>query len=87
MTGCATFSEQFLRRLALIEILRDGHRSAQRDYRGKNKQTAARFDWRHQFFRFTEWISRLEEDGRWRVKRNLLSRRGEKWVRFRHYCA
>src|SRR6476661_8981657 len=59
MAGYATFREQFWRRLALVEILRDRHRSAQRDYRGKNKQTAARFHWRHQFFRFTEQISRL----------------------------
>jgi len=34
-----------------IEILRDGHRSAQRSHDGYNKQTAARFHWRHQFFR------------------------------------
>jgi hypothetical protein len=43
MAGCATFGKQFWRRFALIEILRDGHRSARRDDYGKNKQTAARF--------------------------------------------
>src|SRR5206468_8351928 len=53
MAGCAAFGEQLWRRFALVEILRDGHRSAQRDYHGKSKQTAARFDWRHQFFRYT----------------------------------
>ena len=43
MAGCATFGKQFWRRFALVEILRDGHRSARRDDYGKNKQTAARF--------------------------------------------
>src|SRR5258707_178188 len=87
MAGGATFGKQLWRRFALIEILRNSHRSAERDYRRKNKQTAARFHWRHQFFRYTERISRLgKKGGRWQVKRNLLSMRGEKWVRFRHYC-
>ena len=53
MAGRAAFGEQFWRRFALIEILRDGHRSAQRGHDGNNKQTAARFHWRHQFFRYT----------------------------------
>ena len=43
MAGRTTFGEQFCRRLALIEILRDGCRSAQRDYQGNNKQTAGAF--------------------------------------------
>jgi hypothetical protein len=47
MAGCATFGKQFWRRFALIEILRDGHRSAHRGYHRKDNQTAARFDWRH----------------------------------------
>ena len=59
MAGRATFGKQFWRRFALIEILREGHRSAHRHDHGKDKQTAARFHWRHQFFRYTERISRL----------------------------
>ena len=67
MAGRATFGEQFWRRFAPIEILRNGHRSAQRDYHRKTKQTATRFHWRHQFFRYTKRMSRLAkkaEDGR-----------------------
>jgi hypothetical protein len=50
MAGRTAFGEQLWRRFALIEILRDGRRAAQRGHDGKNKQTAARFHWRHQFF-------------------------------------
>jgi hypothetical protein len=47
MAGRATFGEQFWRRFALIEVLRDGHRSAQRGDCGKDNQSAARSLWRH----------------------------------------
>src|SRR3954447_315276 len=51
MAGGATFGKQFWRRFALIEILRNGHRSNERGHDRNNKQTVARFHWRHQFSR------------------------------------
>src|SRR5258707_2745934 len=72
MAGGATFGKQLWRRFALIEILRNSHRSAERDYRRNNKQTAARFHWRHQFFRYTERMSRLgKKGGRRQVQRAI----------------
>src|SRR5262245_50029765 len=86
MAGHAAFGKQFCRRLAPIEVLRQGYRAAERSRNRQNEKTAAHSVEQHRLFPCGRAISGGRKvRKRWQVRRNLLAGHGEKWERFRHY--